>query len=97
MNVFGSVKHFIIPVELELARPREISGSHGGKHGDNISLVMEAVSTSETSISFCKTTRRNIREDGNLCTSLGVKFRHIDIFTSANYRKACQIMSELCY
>jgi hypothetical protein len=35
-----------------------------------IALMMEAVHTSETSVSFYKTTRRNIPEDGHLHTRL---------------------------
>jgi hypothetical protein len=35
-------------------------------HGSLITLMIEAVSTSETSVSFYETTRRNIVEDGHL-------------------------------
>jgi hypothetical protein len=44
----------------------EISGSHGGEYIRLIALMMEAASTSETSVNFYQTTRRNIPEDSHL-------------------------------
>jgi hypothetical protein len=47
------------------------SGSHGGRYEDDrllgfITLMMEAVSTSETLVYFSDTTRRHIPEDCHL-------------------------------
>jgi hypothetical protein len=36
--------------------------------GDDIALMMEAVSTSDTSVNFYETTRRNILDDSHLHT-----------------------------
>jgi hypothetical protein len=44
----------------------EISGSHGGEYKDffwDVVLMMEVASTSETSVNFYQTTRRNIPEN----------------------------------
>jgi hypothetical protein len=38
------------------------------RHGILIALIMEAVSSSETSVNFCHTARRNIPEDSHLHT-----------------------------
>jgi hypothetical protein len=35
---------------------------------DHITLMMEAVSTCETSVAFCQTARRSALADSNLCT-----------------------------
>jgi hypothetical protein len=48
-----------------------MSDSRGGKYEDDsrgliIALMMEAVSTSETSVYFYETTKRNIPEDCHL-------------------------------
>jgi hypothetical protein len=44
-----------------------ISGSHGGEYEDvAIALMMEAVSISETSVNFYKTTQHSIPEDSHL-------------------------------
>jgi hypothetical protein len=42
---------------------------------DAIALIMEAVSTSETSVSFSQTTRRNIPEDSHLQLRFGLDRR----------------------
>jgi hypothetical protein len=39
----------------------------------SIALMMEAVSTSETSVSFYQTTRRNIPEDGHQLNTIPFK------------------------
>jgi hypothetical protein len=50
----------------------EISDSHGGEYEDVFwdvpadALMMEAASTSETSVNLYQTTRRNIPEDNHL-------------------------------
>jgi hypothetical protein len=41
-----------------------------------IALMMEAVNTSETSVNFYQTTRRNIPEDSHLCFTYVVPVRH---------------------
>jgi hypothetical protein len=50
----------------------EISGTHGNEYEDGrlpaIALMMEAVSASETSVSFYRATGRNIPEDSQLYT-----------------------------
>jgi hypothetical protein len=47
--------------------PCETSGSHGGKYEDGcLALTMEAASTSETSVIFHQTTRRNNPENSHL-------------------------------
>jgi hypothetical protein len=65
---------------LEDQLTAEISGSHGGKYEDDCLLVcslvkltdvsealmMEAVSTPETSVNFYQATWRNIPEDSHL-------------------------------
>jgi hypothetical protein len=40
----------------------------------NIALMMEAVSTSETSVNFYETTRRKIPEGGNRLVSISLDF-----------------------
>jgi hypothetical protein len=65
-------------VNIDVSKHGEISGSHDGDYEDAsllgrcqvskvIALMMEAVSTFETSVSFYQTTRRNISEDSYLC------------------------------
>jgi ribosomal protein L18E len=52
----------------------EISGSHGGEYASiirAIALMMEAPSTSETSVNFYQITRRNNPEDSDLLDSRG--------------------------
>jgi hypothetical protein len=44
----------------------EILGSHGGEYEDEIGLMMEAVSTSETSVNFEESTRHNVTEDNHI-------------------------------
>jgi hypothetical protein len=44
----------------------EISGSHGDEYVICCALMIEAVSTCETSVNFYQTTRRNILEDSCL-------------------------------
>jgi hypothetical protein len=60
---------------LKLIENGEISGSHGNKYEDGmlrrvvwyaIRAMMEAVSTSETSINIYQTTQGNIPEDSHL-------------------------------
>jgi hypothetical protein len=52
MNVTSSQYHLLLN--------SEISGFHGG------ALIMEAASTSEKSVNFYQTTRRNIPEESHL-------------------------------
>jgi hypothetical protein len=54
----------------------EILGSHGGEYEDDaasiimvIALMMEEASTSETSVNFYQTTRRNNPEDSHLLSA----------------------------
>jgi hypothetical protein len=51
------------PSDYEGAYIERISGSHGGKNEDD---MMEAASTSEKSVNFYHTTRRNNPEDSHL-------------------------------
>jgi hypothetical protein len=53
---------------VELRLTCKISGSHGGEYEDVLGccvVMMEAVNTSETSVNFYETTRRNIPEDSH--------------------------------
>jgi hypothetical protein len=80
---------------------REISGSYGGEYEDECLLeccvlMMEAASTSETSVNFYQTTQRNIPEDSHFKkqrvsitkTSLLIVFREILAVYFENHAKA---------
>jgi hypothetical protein len=68
----SNIKRFGVMNDFVLG---DISGSHGGEYEDDcllgccaamIALMMEAASTSETSVNFYQTIRCNIPEDSHL-------------------------------
>jgi hypothetical protein len=70
VNQIYNFRSFLMAYIIEMS---EISGSYGGEYKDGcllgccaIALMMESASTSETSVNFYQTTRRNNPEDSHL-------------------------------